>query len=126
MTKMAHVVVDDVFVLVHTKDNPDDGEWDAYLDDMKTYEGRFEDIRTYVYTEGGAPNAKQRGELNQMLSGAKTKTAVIAPNAFIRGIVTALNWFNPEIKCFSPSRADHAYRHLGLSDPQIEGLQPAG
>ena len=54
-----------LFLVLHTKDNPTDEEWTEYI---KFTEQNMKQITsTMILTEGGGPNATQRGLLNDTL-----------------------------------------------------------
>lgn len=118
--KMGFRVVGDLFVLVHRSDSPDDRTWNAYLAELETRRTRFPFIRTLVYTLGGAPSAAQRARMNSTLAGRKTPAAVLSHSGFVRGVVTALAWFNPGIRAFAPERASDALRYLELAPKEDE------
>jgi hypothetical protein len=67
-----------------------------------------------VFTDGGAPNATQRSEINDWLRGRSIRTAVILSSPLVRGIVTALNWFNRDIKPFAPKDWRGAMSFVGI------------
>lgn len=110
-----------ILILVHTKDNPSDPEWQEYLQAAKTWRDKIEGF--LVVTEGGGPNTLQRGELNETLDAERgSKTAVVTLNRIARGIVTALSWFNPGIKAFSTIHIPAALDYLGVSKPDQDLL----
>ncbi|NUP09682.1 MAG: hypothetical protein HOW73_26860 [Polyangiaceae bacterium] len=100
----------DTVAMVHTADAPSDTEWDAMLAFLRTHWP----ARVLVFTEGGGPTTLQRGRLNDALGKDVMSTAVVTSSAVVRGIVTALSWFNPGIKTFSPDGAAAALRYLGV------------
>ncbi|NUP05419.1 MAG: hypothetical protein HOW73_05090 [Polyangiaceae bacterium] len=108
----------DTVAMVHTADPPSDEEWDAYLASQRAHWS----ARVLVFTEGGGPTTLQRGRLNDALAGRIVKTAVVSSSAVIRGIVTALSWFNPGIKSFLPNEASAALRYLGVAVEDQAGL----
>lgn len=101
-------------LLIHTKENPTDEEWKAYLNDAKHWRDKIEGF--LVISEGGGPNTLQRGEMNDVLEAEKRggKTAVVTLSRLARGIVTALSWFNPGIKAFSTLNIPAALDYLGV------------
>jgi hypothetical protein len=111
-----------VFLVVHAKDNPNDEEWEAYVAFSKANLGNF--TSTLIITEGGGPNTVQRGTLNDMLeaNNFKGKISVVTLNRLVRGIVTALSWFNPNIKAFSTLQIPAALEYLGVPKDQQDAV----
>lgn len=111
-----------LFLVVHKKDNPDDEEWNQYVEYSRKNLGNF--TCTMILSEGGGPNTLQRGALNDMLEAAnyKGKVAVVSLSSLVRGIVTALGWFNPNIKAFSTLQVPLALTYLGFSKEEQEGV----
>ncbi len=126
MTKQtAHMkteIVDGVLLVVHGHEPPSDDEWEAYLAQVKLVvaTGR---PRAMAVTEGGAPSLSQRTQLNRILRGTRAIGAVVSDSGFVRGIVTALSWFNRGVRSFSPEDFEAACAHLELSDAQLHGLR---
>jgi len=59
-------------------------------------------VRNLVFADGSGPDAVQRGVGNQILGGRKLRVAVVTGSRLVRGAVTTLGWFNPEIRAFAP------------------------
>lgn len=110
MAGMLHGQFGDTMTMVHTADAPTDEEWEAMLAHYRAHRAP----RVIVFTEGGGPNTLQRGRLNDTLAGTVVKTAIVSASQVIRGVVTALSWFNPGIRSFSPDRAAQALSYLGV------------
>ena len=107
-----------LMITINTSRPPTDEEWNDYVE---TYRKRGpETLRTLVFTDGGAPNSAQRKKVNEMLDGKTTRAAVISPNSMVRGVVTALSWFNPKIKVFAPEQLDDAFRYLEIRGAEID------
>jgi hypothetical protein len=113
----------DVFLLLHTDKDPQTPEWQSYIDlqiqSLKKTGGDITKCRTFVITDGGAPNAKQRQQLADAFGGSPTKFAVIShslSNPIKRGIVTAFTWVNPSFKAVMPEQWAEALKHLGLEN----------
>jgi hypothetical protein len=113
---MVYAIRDDLFVVVHRARPPTDAEWTDYLDSWKPLD--MSAMRTLVFTDGGGPNPAQRKAANAALAGKSSLTAVVSSSALVRGIVTALGWFNPKIKAFGPEDAEHAFAYLGIRTPE--------
>lgn len=108
----------EIMVVVHTSSPPSDAEWTAYLEGVGSSD--LQTLRSVVFTDGGAPNSAQRKSLNDVLEGRQVPGIVISPSALVRGVVTALAWFNPGIKVYSPEQFDDAVTYLELSPAEIE------
>jgi hypothetical protein len=127
MVNMAFSVLPNVtdgglHICVHSRGAPSEQEWDVYFGDLVTRDP--ERLRTLVFTDGGALSAVQRKQVNDFLQGRTSRAAVLTKSPIVRGVVSALSWFNPKIKTFSPGNMDDAMRHLGIpaSDfPQVRG-----
>jgi hypothetical protein len=105
-----------VLVIVHGDRPPQAEEWKAFLTDISA----FEDIAAcpaLVYSAGGGPNALQRAALSEVLAGRPALTAIVTPSLTMRGIATALSWFNRRLKVFAPDRLPDAFAHLELDEP---------
>lgn len=117
MTKsMAFRQVRGVVIAAHTDRDPSEEEYNGYCDFCL---GLPKHVNRYlIVSEGGAPTPKQRASTNETLKKRgqpEATVAVVTPKTIVRGIVTALSWFNPKIKSFAPTEIDVAMRYLGLS-----------
>jgi hypothetical protein len=110
----------DIFIALHTENAPSDEEWrrfiDATLAAANEHKGDFTKVKSLVITDGGGPNAAQRKLASDMLSGRQACTAVISHSSLIRGVITAMAWFNAKVKAFSPDERASAFRHLEIPD----------
>lgn len=113
-TMAFHLHKKSMFLVMHAKDNPSDQEWNEYVEFAKK---NVQYLRTtLIITEGGGPSTVQRGELNDVLekAGFKSKIAVVTLSRMVRGIVTAISWFNPNIKAFSTIQVPAALEYLEI------------
>jgi hypothetical protein len=108
----------EIMVVIHTSRPPSDAEWKEYVDGVASCD--LETARSIVITDGGAPSAQQRKLLNDVIGGRQPPGVVISPSTFVRGVVTALSWFNPGLKAFAPEDFDKACHYLELSPSEIE------
>ena len=101
-----------ILLVLHTKENPSDDVFEEYIKFAGDNIHRIKS--TMILTEGGGPNAMQRGLSNDLLEthNIKAKIAVVTLSRAIRGIVTALSWFNPNIKAFSTIQIPAAMEYL--------------
>jgi hypothetical protein len=115
---MAFRVIEGVFVVVHGKANPEDDEWTDYLEYYKQF-GR-NSLKTLILTEGGGPSTKQRGQMNEALQGSTPIIALCTDSKVVRGIVTAISWFNSNIKAFPREQTQAALAYLSVNDQQAK------
>lgn len=95
---------------VHSNEAPTDDDWDAHL---KAVKAAADLQRIVVFTHGGAPNATQRAELNDVLRNVPVPIAILTPSLLARGAGTALRWFNPRMRIFDPDDVERAFDHIG-------------
>lgn len=107
-------VVENCFLLVHTKKAPTNAEWDQYLAELGRRADRIEDLRSLVFTDGGGPTSEQRGRLNPILKGRASRAAVVSNAPIIRFIVSSLALLNPKIRTFQPEELSQALAHIEL------------
>lgn len=111
---MAYRVVDNIFIVVHSKEAPTNEEWDSYLE---YYGGHLDQCqRILVVSDGGGPNAVQRKKTSEAIKNTRTITAVCTDQMLVRGIVTALAWFNNKIEAFPKRNISDALKFLGASE----------
>jgi hypothetical protein len=103
-------------VLVHATQSPSDREWELVLAFFRDAED-LNTMKVLVYTDGAAPNAKQRARLNAIVGSNRPRMAVLTPSAFARTIGTAISWFHPGFRVFGPNDLDSAFNHLGAPPP---------
>jgi hypothetical protein len=118
-------LVDNVVIVVHTGSAPSNDEWKTYIDTVidggKRFGGDLRLCRQLVLSDGGGPNSAQRAmaqKAAEQMNGAQMPVAVVSASAFVRGIVTAFNWFNMNLKAFHPAEARHVIEFLGI-DPLV-------
>lgn len=102
-----------VVVFVHGSVAPSDPEWESVLDYYRQVPDSSR-LRALVYTDGGAPDAKQRARLVE-LSHTKARIAVLTASAFARAAGIAVSWFNPHLRLFKPSEVERALDHLEVT-----------
>jgi hypothetical protein len=118
VTGMISIADQNVVTSVHTETAPSDSEWLQYLDVLNTVVASRTDrkapILGFNVTDGGAPNAKQRARLSAFLQSHTVRGVVVTDSKFVRGVVIALSWLNPNVKAFSPAHLGDALGHLAL------------
>lgn len=110
-----------VLCAVHTADSPGEDEWEAYVSYCTKLPPSCN--KTLVLTYGGGPSSLQRKVLQdryltqQQRANKEYLVAVMTDSAFVRGIVKALNWFNPNATAFaynSGAGIPEAMKHLKI------------
>lgn len=64
----------------------------------------------------------QRGRVNDVLAGRRAPSAVVTNSLALRGVVTALRWFNPDTAAFAPKNIDAAMRFAKVDGPRTAGV----
>ena len=108
-----------VHVVVHTREDPSDGDWDEYVDDLERNANNIRGL--LVYTEAAGPSAEQRKKAVAMWErmGIQRQTAVMTGSRVTRGIVTAMSWvMGSAIRAYHVNDFAGAVKSLGLSDDE--------
>lgn len=113
-----------LLLAVHGEDAPSDVEWDHYCEFIPQLL-LHPNACSVVLTDGGAPTIMQRERMRKQLGTASRWTAVITDKAMVRGVVTAIRWFNPKVCAFAPWDVRDAFRFVGLSSEQIANVLEA-
>ena len=111
-TRWNHALV----ILVQGAATPSDAEWQAYVRDVERWLPEIE--RGLIISDGGGPSSSQRRMMNALLARAGRKSvrcAVVSSSLMARGIVNALNLFNPGIRVFRPEAMLDALAHVGAA-----------
>jgi hypothetical protein len=90
---MAVRVVGGVLVSVYSARNPNDEDWNEYLDLRRKHVARG-DAKALALTDGGGPDVHQRAATLEAVGENNMTAAVVSDAPLVRGIVTALSWFN--------------------------------
>lgn len=118
---MVHGEINGILLCIHNASPPDPEEWAAYMATFRKH-AKSGKMKQLVVTEGGGPNTAMRNEINSAVKGVQNVVSVITASAMIRGVVTALNWFNPDVKAFAPDRIKDGLVHLGVSAADMPRL----
>lgn len=106
----AHVIA------VHSSSAPTAEEWSAYVKDVEQW--LPETFGFLVVTDGGGPTGSQRHEMKAVFArGGRSsiRGAVVSSSLLVRGIVNALNLFNPGIRVFQGDAMEAALAHIGAA-----------
>ncbi len=107
-TSIATKMLDDVLLVYNSPDPPTDEEWPAYIKLQSNTK-----LPVLVVTDGGAPNVKQRSEINAHMAGRKV--AVLTDDKIALAVLTALFWFNKSMRGFPSGHWVPALKHLGVA-----------
>jgi hypothetical protein len=113
MGDMAHELIGDLAIALHTVAAPSREEWAAFMESIRAVPPAR--LRVLAVTDGGGPSTVQRSEFVKYLAGEKVRIAVMSDALVVRGIVTALSWFTDKIEIFSPDHFAEATAHLDIS-----------
>ncbi len=110
----------ETMLFLHGSRAPTREEWDACMATLASMAtaGTLAKLRVLVVSDGGGPDAVMRGKLQALFKeqGYSTKTSVVLSGGMLaRGMVTAVSWFNPNLKSFAPNGFAAALEYLGLS-----------
>jgi serine/threonine-protein kinase len=113
LTNSAFAFEGDLIIAFMNEKTPTNEEHDVMLDVMRRVPaGQMK--RTLTVTRGGGPTTMQRKRFNDVLAGHPLRAAIVIDKLAGRGIVTALSWYNPQIRAFAPSDMDRALEYLGV------------
>lgn len=118
--------IDGVRVAIHSAQNPSAADWEQALDWTRNQlRTATRPIRYLVLTQGGAPNSVQRAAFGKLVKGQAILTAIVTSSAFTRGMVTAMAWFNRNIRPFPEDDIDSAFLYLGVPPTDFEKFRQA-
>jgi hypothetical protein len=109
---IAFAIIDRMVLVVHGSESPSDKEWARYLEVLKQH--GFDGTTQLLYSDGGGPSPTQRRDLHDLLDGRTMPVAVLSDSAQVHGMVTAMSWFNPQIRAFPPAALREALAYLGI------------
>lgn len=89
-----------ISVTVHGPANPTNLEWQQFLRDA-VRSGTATHWRNLVVSYGGRPDGEQRKQLGEMLQGRGAPTAILTGSTVVRAAVSALSFFNRNLKAFA-------------------------
>jgi hypothetical protein len=113
MGNMVQRVRGDLIVVAHNTDTPSEEEWDRFLEFFRRAHD-IDQVRVLVFTDGAAPNTMQRASFTKTLAGKQPRIAVLSGSRVVRGVATAISWFNANIDVFAPDDLGKALDHLRM------------
>jgi hypothetical protein len=118
----AHAVI-----LVHSEAAPAQAEWDAYVGQLRSLEqvvgGDLSRGALIVFTDGGAPNASQRRQVNEWLRGRYWPVSVVSFSGVVRAVGTAMSFFNKGLEIYSPLAWRDAFAHALVKPAQVDEVR---
>jgi hypothetical protein len=113
MKTMTFAMDGDIMIVLHTATPPSELEWSAWLSALRLLPKQR--LKLLIFTDGGVPNTLQRGTFLDVLADSQPAIAVVSNAPAVRGVVTAISWFNKNVKLFAPSNLADAFAHLGVN-----------
>lgn len=116
---IAFAAVDDLLVLCHSHAHPSDSEWDTWLETERQRKHRA----LLVVTQGGAPNARQRARVAEVLgemAGPNPPVALVTDSGLNRLLMSAFTWLlghHHRMKAFAPNAVSEAVEWTGAKAP---------
>jgi hypothetical protein len=109
-------VHDDILLLVHAREAPNDAEWSGFVTEAES-EMMRQPRPVLVVSEGGLPSASQRTALNQKPHGVLT--AVLIDSCVAEG-----SWFEGGVRAFPKDEQGmiQALRYLGVDISRDEAI----
>ncbi len=102
-----------LLVAMHGFKGPTNLEWERFLNAGIQY-GLGPHLRILIISHGGGPDGDQRRRLGEVIGPAPAPTAVMTRSALVRGITTAVSFFNRHMIAVELGDTGAAYKHLGL------------
>jgi hypothetical protein len=121
MKNVAFAFVGDLAIAVYGAENPTDEEIAESLQAFAPL--NKERVRSLIVSDGGAPSALQREQLINSVGGHAHRSAVVTDAGKVRGAVTALSWFNKNIKAFPKAKLADALVYLNVPAAQHDQVQ---
>jgi hypothetical protein len=106
--------VDHVGILVHGDLPPDEAEWIACVEALRSGIKEQTVRGLLVFTDGVGPNAAQRRYATNALS-QRFPVGVVTRSRMARGLATAIQWFHEGLALFAPRDLPAALIHVRLS-----------
>lgn len=102
-----------LLIYVYGARAPTDAEWKAAVAYYQAA-ATMATARVLVYSNGGAPGAKQRAHFVRLSNGKTVRIAVLTMSALARAAAVAFRWFNPTLRLFTPAELEDALEFLSV------------
>lgn len=110
-TLLFETVSSRLLIAVYGSRTPSNAEWAEY---RRALEGLGEEVNVLAFSSGGGPSLTQRRQLEDAIDNRPGRAAIVTIDRIARGIVTAIRWFNHDIKAFEPSQWEQALEFLSI------------
>jgi hypothetical protein len=110
-----------LLIAVYNENQPTDDDHRKATAVFRTLD--LEKVRFLGVTRGGAPTASQRKDLTDILNGRELLAAIVTDARLVRGVVSALSWFNQRVRAFSMSEMDEAFKYLSIVPRDFEHVR---
>lgn len=109
---------DELVVIVHGKQGPEEAEWEEYMDVVRDHVQKKGALpRVLVYSAGGGPEPSQRKRAVAITHGLKSHVALITQRPFPRSVAAIASFFGINIRPFSTIRNfDAVVEYLGIEE----------
>jgi hypothetical protein len=104
-------------LMLHGDKPPAAAAWRDHLRQLEELD--VESLGLLVFTNGGAPDAGQRDEMNRVLRGRYFARAIVHRSAIARGVVAAVGWFAPGVAAFRPECWHAAAAHARFAPDEL-------
>jgi hypothetical protein len=108
-------------LMLHGDKAPPPAAWREHLRYLETKD--LEGLGLLVFTNGGAPDAGQRDEMNRVLRGRYFARAIVHKSAIARGVVAAVGWFAPGVAAFRPECWHAAAAHARIVPAELDRVE---
>ena len=125
MECMGFKIVGSLHIVVVGEKDPTTADWNTYLDAIRLTEKNGVDVselRTLVFSDGAGPNAQQRKAVADYLKGRPSPLAIVTGVTIMRGVITALGWFNSQVRAFAPEQLEEALQYLGVPRGRCDAI----
>ena len=102
---------DSTVFVVHAPVRPEQSHWDEFMEDVRAQQGLTGAV---VMANNSRLTPLQRAEIQKWYEANKARGALVTNSRMMRGIVTAMNWFNVDMRAFSPEDLDDALGFVRL------------
>lgn len=121
MRNVEFKLVGNVFLSVFGERNATDAEAAEGTEILRKAVDR--NCKILVVTRGGANTAQQRKRVYEVLGGRQPRAAIVSESKLVRGVVTAMSWFNKETQAFALEDLEYAFEYLDIAPSQYDMLR---
>lgn len=107
-----------VVIAIHNALPPEPEEWARYVEFLRELvQSEPTATRGLTFTDGAAPTAGQRAQLNAILRAQRVGRlpgSIVSDSVLVRAAVSALSLVVPAVESFSPKNLRGALNHIGV------------